>query len=52
MCIPVVNNSDTLRYIGEAMPQRFKSFSLGNLAEDLNLPSRKLDTSKMEFSMR
>jgi hypothetical protein len=52
MLLPGINNMDTFRYIRKAMAQRFKSFALGNLAQDLGLQHKKLDTSKMEFSLK
>jgi DNA polymerase elongation subunit (family B) len=51
LCIPGINNLDTYRYIKKAMPQRFKSFALANLALDLGLTHKKLDTSSMTFSL-
>ncbi len=52
MTIPGVNNLDTLRYTRKAMPQRFSSFALGKLAQDLELSSSKLSTANMEFSVK
>ena len=52
MTIPGINNLDTLRYTRKAMPQRFKSFALGRLAEDLGLECSKLSTTGMEFSVK
>ncbi len=42
MSIPGIDNMDTYRYIKKAIPQRFHSFSLANLANSLELPSRKM----------
>jgi hypothetical protein len=41
MSLPGINNMDTLRYMRKAMPQRFQSFALGNLARDLDLASNR-----------
>jgi DNA polymerase elongation subunit (family B) len=51
MCIPGINNFDMLRCMRKAMPQKFKSFSLENLAADLKLTNRKLNTDHMKFEL-
>jgi len=51
MCIPGINNFDTLRYMRKSMVQRFHSFALGDLANTLGLTNRKLSTKDMKFDL-
>ena len=41
----------TYRYVKKAMPQKFKSFSLANLAIDLDLEHKKMETSTIACNM-
>jgi hypothetical protein len=50
MCISGINSFGTLQYMRKAMPQMFKSFALGNLAEGLGLNYRKLRHNTMQFN--
>jgi DNA polymerase elongation subunit (family B) len=51
LCLPGINNVETLRYVRKAMPERFQSFTLGSLAKDLELANKKLDTSNIGFNL-